>query len=315
MDKILKLSEPVKGQAFNTRATVELPVGPRYHRLVFEIEVSAAATGQHVALADVLGLINVKANGTSQRQILATELDHINTLNGANYAHNVDNGAGGATATGGKHRFMLPMFFAEPWRKGWAAQESRALKTSWVDGSHLNSLQLEFDIPALNATNIAAAATISFKVWTLTDAVAGGLDANKQPIANINKYYRNFEPYTAAGDLYLTRFAKRQAYEAIHLYTPTDTISNVKVTVDSVIKRDASKAANDNSLIYYDLNEAGINANWYDVVFDMSDLVEDALFMTTSTGAPVQDFQVIPTVVGSAGPGIYVVNEVYGPLD
>jgi len=313
MDKILKLSEPVKGQAFNTRATVELPIGPRYHRLMFEVQVKAA-TSKTVALGEVLQLINLKCNGTSQRQILATELEHINTLNGANFAYVLDNGAGGSTSAASVHRFILPMFFSEPWRKGWAAQESRALKTSWSDGSHLNSLQLEFDIPAASA-NIDSSVAPSLKVWTLTDAVAGGIDSNKQPIANLSKYYRLFEPFTATGDLYLTRFPKRHAYEAIHLNTPSDTISNVKITVDSVIKRDASKTANDRSLGYYDMNQAGLSANWFDVVFDMSDLVEDALFMTTSTGVAVQDFQIIPTLASANGSGINVVSIVYGPLD
>jgi hypothetical protein len=325
MDKIIQPQNPMVGVAYGAVATCDLSIGPRYHALWLEI-IATPAAATTLLLTDVIDLINVKINGKVQRAHTGTELNAINTSYDANLAMNGYETTAGvpqfnanayvANIAAHQTTFMLPIFFAEPWRKSYAATESGAWYTSWADGSVLRSFQLEVSIPAATA-NILANSAITINVYAETDNAVGPLDANKQPVALITKWNRLQIPYGGAGDLYITNLPKKDIYTQLSIFSQTgDDVTAVKVKVDSRIVRDVTKLRNDQTLIGRGFNEAACLENRFDVVFDYSDLPTDGLVMQAGN-AVVKDFTVIATLgaANAANKIVTVLSQLFGGID
>jgi hypothetical protein len=337
MDKIVQPTNPVVGVGYGNLATLDLSIGPRYHVIWLEIIATAAVgktllarnpagTANTGTLADILGVINVKVNGKTQRSFQATELDQINysyhTDCGAQ-AYNYDTGvlnwsAGALQApqSGKQTIFLVPIFLAEPWRTSYAAQELFAWYTSWADGSTLRSFQLEINIPAASA-NILAASAITINAYAETDTAVGPLDSNKQPIALITKWNRLQVPYSGAGDLYTTNLSKRDLYLQISIFSQSgDDISRVQVRVDSRTIRDVTYVRNLVTQFARQLNPTGYVESRVDVMFDYSDIPTDGLVMQAGN-ANVKDFQVISTLAAAnaANKLLTFISQTYGSID
>lgn len=358
MDRIIRQCNPVQGATFGQTPTLDLQLGPRYRSLLFEIFVVNQYTGGAgliPTINDALDLITVKIGGNPQRTHTAWELDQVNKSYGAQYGLNAyktvsgaiawSNGVPVAPAAGlADHTvgtvFYLPIFFREPWRNSYAAQEMFAWYTAWSNGSVLPSFSVDLKVPAASA-NIYAAGGITINCYSETDTAVGPLDANKNPVAMITKWKRQGLVYSGAGDLVVTNLNKREIYSQISLFsgykngkgpfagntpaqlvtdqndlTAFDAISRVKVEVDNRTVRDTSKILNDQTLCGDDFNEAALPADRFDVVFDKSDLPTDGLVMEAN-GATVKDLRLTATLATAAAENktINALMQVFGAIE
>ncbi len=302
---------PVVGVVPGQTATLDIPIGPRYH--VLWLQGTVKRTGVAPALTDIFGDLRVKINGKPVRTHTAAQINAINTLMGADFAYTVSGGSGGGGApqAGDTCTFLLPLFLAEPWRKQYAETALMAWPTSWPGGSKLATFQLEMDTP--NNANTSLHAITAF---CESDNVLGMVDSKGNPVFTLSKWNRLAVPYTGGGDVYIVTLPKREIYQQISLFTNTDTITHLKVKVDGTIITDADKSVNDVTLVAREMNLAALSTTRFDRVFDYDDDPKSALLMQFG-GASVQDFQVIPTLSGGLGNPliITVLYQTYGLPD
>lgn len=307
--KILKKLAPLEGVIPGETATLDLPIGPRYHKIMLTAVVKGP-TGAPPKLSDILGLIKIQVNGKTQREFTADELDALNTRNGAEFGVEVTNltTPGDPLGNADKAQFRIPILFAEPFRKSYAAGEMMAWPTRWPNGATLGTFQISVKVPDTSGTSlhsISAVATI--------DNVLGTLDANGNPIFNISKWTRQTVIYTAAGELFLVNLPKRDLYQQMNFFTQSgDAISHIKIVRDGEDILDVDTDVNNRDLIEYGLNAAAESADRLDVVFDRDDLPDSALPMNG-----VREFQVIPTLAAAAASNkaITLITQLYGPRD
>ncbi|MCW5554476.1 MAG: hypothetical protein KIS67_20250 [Verrucomicrobiae bacterium] len=306
---ILKKTSPLEGVVAGEKATLDLPIGPRYNKVILEATVKPDAAAV-AGLDDICGLIKLQIDGKTQREATATEMVALYERYGAEYGletENLDN-PGNPLAAGDKARFRFTMFFAEPWRKEYAADKVMSLPTRWANGQALRTLQIEIAVPdTTGATlhNIVAYASV--------DGVLGSVDANGAPILNLSKWYRETIIYTASGDRHLVNLPKRDLYQELDFFTQSgDPISNVKIKVDGAEILDVPKVVNDLDLVYHGINRAAISDDRFDVIFDRDDLPNSAFNMNG-----VRELEVIITLsnAAAANKAISLIRQTYGPRD
>jgi hypothetical protein len=293
--KVTRRCNPFTGVVEGQIATCDLAIGPRYRLIWLEgtITRSDAAAG----IDDIMGNVTLKINGKPQRQTTALRIDTINTLMDSQCAAGVENvtDPGAVPAAGDQIRFRLPIMFEEPYRSEYGAQITGALPTMWPGGRKLDSLQLEVTIPA-DAGGVRSAQAL--QAYAETDDVLGAVNGQGNPVLILSKWTTRTVVYSASGTLPIVDLQRRDSYQAIHIFGQTaDPISAVEVKVDNKVVRDAetTKARNDQILVNRGLNEAGLSAARFDIVFDEADPISEALPLNG-----VLDFQVIPNLSSAA---------------
>jgi hypothetical protein len=273
-NKFIIPAPPIVGVAASANATLDLPVGPRYH--VAWLEVVETAPNSAVILADSIGKLKVKLNGRTQREYTATQLNALNTLMGPEYAAtvalnsapNVPVGAydpsgaailyahGNAALNPGNattaYITRLPIFFAEPWRKQYAAGDMMAWPTSWPAGKGLvGTFQLEI---TLGAYATAAAAKVEI------DYQPGAVDANGNPILLISKTSVLTTTLAVASSVeqYFTTLPRNEIYQQISFFAASSniTFSELKIKLENNLIRDCTKGTLDASNIARGMNPA-----------------------------------------------------------
>ena len=309
MTKILKKMPPVEGVSPGEKATLDLPIGPRYFK--FEVDATVKPDAGSVATVDdILGLIKISVNGKTQREFTALELNALNYLNGAEFklkTFNITN-PGNPLANGDTAKFRLCILLGEPFRKSYAASEVMAWPTRWSNGATLGTFQIEFSIPDVTDYTLH-----DIKVFATIDSGVGSVDAQGNPIFNISKWYRETVIYTAAGDRYLVTLPKRDLYQQMSFFTPSgDPISHIKIKRDGEEILDVDKDVIDTDLERFGLNPLAVSTDRLDVVFDRDDLPDSALPMNG-----VREFEVILTISNAAASNksITLVRQTYGPRD
>lgn len=306
---LLKKTAPLEGVVAGEKATLDLPIGPRYNKVMFEATVKPAAAAV-ASLADIVGLIKLMIDGKTQREITATEMVALYLRYGAEFAVEVENldDPGNPLAPGNKARFRFAMHFAEPWRKEYAADKVMSLPTRWTNGQALRTLQFEIAIPAVTdftLHNLVAYASI--------DNVLGSTDDSGAPMLNLSKWYRETILYTAVGDRHIVTLPKRDLYQELNFFTQVgDPISHVKIKRDGEDILDVDKAVNDFDLVLHGINRDAIIDDRFDVIFDKDDLPNSALLMNG-----VREFEVILTLANAAAANkaITLLRQAYGPRD
>jgi hypothetical protein len=284
--RLLKLP-PVSVIGANITGTIDIPVGPRYHAIWLSGTNKAATT---LAGGTAIGDIRLKVNGKVQRVHSAIELNALNTFEGQLSIYGMTDTSGG--------QFNLPIFFAEPWRKSYAATDSMA----WGTGD-ISSFQLEIDFLANNPTAIYAVAEVDNSIVTVNGKTA------QAPLGLISKVYRNILPYTGSSALY-TNFPKRDFYQSISFFDST--ITKVTVTVDSYRIRELLKVDNDPILTSRGMVPVSTR---FDVVFDYDDVPTSALPMVNANGDRVQDFQIQIDSSSGTTRNINALYTLFGPAD
>jgi hypothetical protein len=113
------------GAAAGTKMTFQLQKALRYSRLDI---IYLDGTGAPVGILNLFTDVELLKNNKTFRIHSTYELDHLNSVNGSQYA-----AANLTTGAGATLRQVLPIFFQEPWRKNLAQADSMAIN---VDPSY-----------------------------------------------------------------------------------------------------------------------------------------------------------------------------------
>lgn len=250
----------VTGVAAGQTATMDLPLGRRYHTILLNYSEGGVAANQATMDAAITG-IRIIVNSRTQRQYTAAELRVLNAVNGAPFAFQAG---------------VLPIFFAEPWRRTPQGEDLLAWPAYPELGT--NSLQIEVDIavgrvgPALSAK-----------------AVIDQIDPKQVPFGPIITTRRRVVTPGAAGVFTLLDMPKDLGnYRAIHCFeTAANDISGIKATIDQLVAYDRTDAENTALL-----NIGGYvpQASLFHVVFDEDRRWADGLPMVKSDGKLVSEF-------------------------
>jgi hypothetical protein len=254
--------------AFNAHTiTLDIPTGPRYH--VIWIYGNAGAAKK---FTDLIGEIRININGVTQRKFTALELLKLNALNGiTQYAGR--NGNIAATA------FVIPLWFAEPWRKSLRSQDLLA----WGTGD-VSSFQIEFDIQAYaGAAAGLIAPTFRAEVdnTLVADAQGKGVQA---PLGIITKWIKSQIPITqvAGWNEWVGMKDMQGAIQSVHFNDLL--LSEYELFVDDLmIRNDTIPAGNNAAYAGREMNPDPVSSNdcplrsMTDLVFDHDDILENAL--------------------------------------
>jgi hypothetical protein len=243
------------GVAAGQTAVCDLDLGSRYHIAWLVLGNNAVASND---LADLVGEIRVKVGGKVQRTHTAVELNALNAVNGAYYAEKTSGSPGFAN-----YRHYLPIFFAEPWRKGNAEAQLKAWNAVGIP-----SLQIEVDVVA----GLAAPIVEGFYEY---DA-----PVNNQ-IGLIQKWIRQTFPAVGTQQDFNT-IDRRDFIEAIHLFPTVEVtpkfVNVVKFTLNGTAVLDQiTTLQNQAMLLARELNPDVAAVPRFDLVFDHDDPINSAL--------------------------------------
>jgi len=270
-------------------ATVDIPVGPRYH--VIWLEVSSQ---DRKAAKDILDVCRLKVNGKVQRSFTADELNQLNALMGEEYkAYEIPGDPDGVAKT------FLPIFLAEPWRKQVAAQDGLA----WATGN-VATFQLECDIKS----GVSSPALSGFVEVDNSVVVDKDGKERQAPLGIICKWYRLQIPVNGTKQD-ITTFPRRDYYQQISFFD--ESIEKVEIKIEGFTVRELTKEENDAVLIS---REMVPSKNRFDVVFDHDDILNSALPMKVGD-RPVSDFQVKLYLSDGTPRNIPCIYQTLGPAD
>jgi hypothetical protein len=263
MTLLRKQAPTFSGIAAGQTAVCDLDLGSRYHVFWLVLGNNAIAANE---LANLAGEIRVKINGKVQRTHTAVELNAINTINGEPYVTAGSPAYAEKTSgTSGQadYRHYLPIFFAEPWRKGNLEAQAKA----W-NAVGINSLQIEVDVVA----GLAAPIVSGFYEY---DA-----PTNNQ-IGLIQKWIRQTFPAVGTQQDFNT-IDRRDFIEAIHLFPTVEGtpkfVNVVKFTLNgTAILDQITTLQNQAMLLGRELSPDVAAVPRFDLVFDHDDPINSAL--------------------------------------
>jgi len=208
--------------------------------------------------SDIIMYGNTKA----QRTYTAATLDHLNSLNGTQYARQ-QIGAGAAMK-----QFLL-IHFAEPWRKDKVDTDAMAVTLDEANGITDPKLTLKL------AT--AMPATADLKVWVRVD------DPLPKPKANFALVKRVYQQSVIASGLSvdLQTLDKKDFYQTIAMANPTTGyITKCTLKLNGTPIHELTREGNIAEMVSMGLNPAtstAASAFAYDLVLDEDDPINSAL--------------------------------------
>ena len=303
--------------AAGTTGIFDLPLNYRYNRIDI-IYIDTNATGANVpdiaydhevqfgTSTGILGDIVLNRNGKAQRVHAANELDALNTLNGSQYGRGaLKNVVNSST------RQVLPIFFAEPWRKDKADTDYMAWSANAANG--FATFQLKITLAnAMPATGSLAA--IAYVDDPLPPPSGGA--------QSVKKVYRHDLSAGGAANDFANVLDARDAYQLIYLKNPTGTyVQKVTLKMNGVLFRDAiNNRDNIGARVSTGMNPPAITGSTpgaqaetalnfgYPIVFDYDDPLNSAL------PAPVSPWLHVD-YAGTATTTVRALIERLGPLD
>lgn len=233
-------------------ATVDLPIGPRYHNL----KIFYKGNANQATIETDIEMINIKVNGKVIRGIKPAEL----------FATLAENGK--AFKAG-----IIPIYFSEPWRRNVVSEDTLA----WATGIGVSSFQIELVLAA-------GAVAPTLHGYAQTDNVIGALK-------DIIKYRRQTIPISTAGVYTLSTLSKlpTEIYHRIHCFENADgDILDVVAKQDGYEVFNNDIAANDANL---DDQGIVSQASLFSVMFDATQRYDDALVMYHKNGGSIVPIQ------------------------
>ena len=268
----------VTGVQVGKTATLDLPIGPRYHTIRLTASDTAGET-----VTSIIDEMRLKINGKVERTMTADDLNQLNLLMGSIYGLHA---AGTAAIGNNGYAEILPIFFAEPWRKDLTAQDGLA----WNTGN-LSTFQLEIDVKAA-----AAGASLSALAEVDTSIITSGTSAGQpNPIGKITLWEKLQIPVNGSPSECGQNFKDLSGYlQQISFFDSN--ITKVEIKVNDFLIREATKQENDSILV-----ERGMSpvSGRFDVVFDHDDVLDSALPLTNSGGVTISDVSVRLTLSDS----------------
>ena len=260
------------GSAAGTVGLVDLPLYYDYHSIGFEY-LDGGATPQDIiygplgngagnGAGGLLGDIALKINTDTKRIHSAAELDHLNAVNGTEYARQ-QIGAAAAMVQ------VLKLNFAEPWRKDTA--QAAALAATLTPAFGVNSAQLQITL------GTAMPATGSLKLFAVVDS------PKQQPPqggALVKKVVR--QQIQASGtSIDVVTLDKKGFYQTVLLKHPsTGYITKATVKVNGTVLRELGREANVAELLMAGMNPANsstVSTFGFDIILDDDDPINSAL--------------------------------------
>jgi hypothetical protein len=257
-----KLLPTFNAIAAGATATVDLPLGLKYHVIWLELSDNGVASMDNQldidgTLTNLVGDIRVKLNGKTQRTFSATQLNDMNLANGQDFAAHTSGVAGTAA-----YRVYLPIFFAEPWR----LDNNEQLLPCWeVNGPGITSFQIEVDI-------VAGLVTPGLSGFYEYEPATGTLGA-------ISKVIRLTLPAVGTTQDFNT-IDRRDFLQAIHLFSTSDGkyVNKVRLTANGTEIQDLlTSLENQAVLSARNLQPDNSAAPRFDLVLDYNDPINGAL--------------------------------------
>jgi len=232
-------------------ATIELPANGTYHQLLLTYTTDTVGNENQVNMEAELTEFRLKVNGKVQRVFSAAQIFAINAFKGFPFA------------TG-----LVPIFFAEPWRRAVQGEDVLA----WGMGD-VDTFQLEvvIDAGAINPTLKAIAVKTN----------------DSPPMGPIVKMRRFTIGVSAIGIRNVTQLPKFDSYYALHAFSAVIDDVEVKIDQEEVFKATLAQVAEVEGW-YGRTQQAGL----FTVDFDYTNRAADALSMVKAGGGRVSDFRV-----------------------
>lgn len=269
---------------------ITVPVGPLYDGIHLML---SNTDGDYAEL--IVDEVRCMINGVAQRTFSISELETINTMNGSEFA----NVAAGTALHGNPgYAEIVPIMFAEPFRKEVFYQQLRA----WGTGD-VGSFQIEMDITA--ASN-AGAAVIAYAELSQS-LVAVGKSTVQQPMGVIEKWYRHGVDIGGTTKNITDLPTVRGDYSQITFFDQY--ITKAKVLLNRTTVAELTKQQSDEILTRHGMTPVSTT---FALIWDYDDIANNLLPMTQFQGVPVTDFQIdlelsdgtprsIPTVLQIVG--------------
>lgn len=300
MEKILQPSTGIDNVGVGNQWTHNLRKGPFYHHVTYigTLTKTAATAGfTSPTLADFIGLLEVRVNTEARRVIQAMELDTIQQAWGSVYAAVATDGiandlitaaqdvvAGGNTTR--TTTFQFTIYFTEPWRNSYVAQRFFGLPTLWPSGQTVD-IQVAAKTPA-NAliTNIVIRAEefVDFAKGPHLKTLANGQpDTTSPAILPMVNFWRLNKNYSGT-DFSITDWGSVAGkLQQVSIFgQANDFLTKFKLLGDNIVKRDTTKARNDQLNVTYEfdypiptLTAPYDKANVTHIALDVSDDVTD----------------------------------------
>ncbi len=213
--KILPTANAV---ASGKTATINLPVGRRYHTITLAIGYDGANASKETAgtaANQIVGDIRVKLNGKTQRIFSLKQLNAMNIANGDASAAFAIRTSGTMGSSG--YREYVTIYFAEPWRKEIFQQQA----TAWnIHPDDVASFQIEVDFQTITSPFLDGLYTF--------DGLTGRL-------GSIEKVIR--QTVATAGtsiDISTIQRVKGNFLQALHLFATSDSkfVNKAKLTAN-----------------------------------------------------------------------------------
>jgi hypothetical protein len=288
-------------------ATLDLPVGPRYHVLWLRADNTA-----HGAITAIIDEIRIKVNGKVQRTMSASELNALNALN------NAPTGTLGTAASAEYSSYQIssddsfiPIFMAEPFRGRQLGSQFMSDALAWATGD-IASLQLEVD---LNATN----AGVALSAYAEVDNAIVTVDGLQKslPMGQIVKWERHIIPYSGNGVVNWDKLPKsRGSILGVHFFrdgTNGGRVSDCQVLADNYEWRNVDEYENAMVLKSRGMTptvQGATSGQRYDLVFDYDEGGSGLVV------AQVQSLQLNLTIAGSSAAGsITAISQTLGRPD
>lgn len=250
----------ISGVAAGQVATIDLPLGRRYHGILLSYSESGTPANQATMDAAITN-IKVIINSRTQREYSAAELRVLNAVMGAPYAFQAG---------------VLPIYFAEPWRRTPGGEDALAWPAYTSLG--IQSFQLEVTIAAG-----APAPALTAK------AIIDQPDPKTLKFGPIITTRRRAISPGGTGTYTLLDMPKNLGdYRALHCFEDTaGDISAVRATLDQLTAFDRSDAENTALL-----NIGGYvpQTALFHVIFDEDRRLGDGLPMMRGDGTLVSEF-------------------------
>ncbi|MBC8002333.1 MAG: hypothetical protein H7X97_07065 [Opitutaceae bacterium] len=310
-----------------TTVTCKLNLGERIHVAWIQFGNDGATNpGQGIGTLKAPGMvqeIRVIIDGKVQRRFTAQELNAINSLMNEPGSTEYTAKTSGTAASAG-YRTMIPIFFAERWRRGAVT----------VTGNNGPVAVPEAELSAWNLTGIETA-TIEVDLIGRTSAGANAVldgpvitgfyeyDALVQRnIGQIVKYKRfSFGPTSNPAE-YTSLDRKTGSYQSLHLF-PTSAdqyVTTLMFTRDNVqVRQDITRFQNDAILLSNKMNPTALdtassttkqNTGLYNVVFDYDDQIRNLLGVSG-----VNELTLKPTYDSAPSGTQIIIAQITGDLD
>jgi hypothetical protein len=251
-------------------ATLDVPLGPTYHQ-IYMVYRESGTLADEATLKAGIGDYRIKVNGTAQRTLSATqslEKDQI---------YQMPFNAG-----------LLPVFFAEPWRRTSVGEDALAWGTS-----DIQTMQIEVDIES-------GATSPTLEAYAVISTV-------RRPLGVISKNRRFTFGVTATGARQIQNLPKiGTSYAALHFFE--DTAGDIDQVLVEVDQKKVWETPDFLANGIYDSNLITTQSGIFSVIFDFDRRVSSVLPMRKSDGTVVSDLLVTATM-GAANDFTLVTEE------